>query len=152
MSARLLILSDSHGYAGELSNILMRAESMGPLDGVIHLGDGYRDLESYMDFLPPVVRVAGNCDFCWEEKELFTRQFSAPLLLTHGHTHGVKAGLAEYRLYARRLNARAALFGHTHTPYLSEEDGLLLLNPGAAANGRFALMTLSGNDAKATLY
>ncbi len=89
MSVRLLILSDSHGYAGELSSVLMKAESMGALDGVIHLGDGYRDLEPYMAYLPPVRRVAGNCDFVYDERELFTRQFGAPLLLSHWHAYHV---------------------------------------------------------------
>lgn len=152
MSARLLILSDSHGYTGELSNILMKAESMGALDGVIHLGDGYHDLEPYLEHLPPVLRVSGNCDFAWAEKVEFTRQFGAPLLLSHGHLYHVKAGYAEYAAYARSLKARAALFGHTHEPYLLDQDGLLLLNPGAAANGRFAILTIDQKGVRATLY
>ena len=37
---RVLVVSDSHGMIGRLGNILMAAEAEGPLDAVIHLGDG----------------------------------------------------------------------------------------------------------------
>ena len=44
---------------------------------------------------------------------------------------------------ARERGCAAALFGHTHRP-LCEQRGVLLLNPGSAADGRLALMECDG--------
>ena len=53
--------------------------------------------------------------------------------LTHGHQHHVKQTLSQLLRDARAEGAQVALYGHTHIPYLHrEEDGLLVMNPGAA--------------------
>ena len=41
---RVIVLSDSHGAVGRLNTILTVAEQGGPMDAIIHLGDGYWDL------------------------------------------------------------------------------------------------------------
>ena len=146
MKSRLLILSDSHGYTQTLSSILMHAESMGPLNGVIHLGDGHRDLDAFKAALPPVFQVCGNCDFCGpQEREQLIACFNAPLFITHGHLYQVKQSLYPLASRARELGAKAALFGHTHAPCNEDVGGLLLLNPGAACDGRFSILTIEEN-------
>ena len=53
--------------------------------------------------------------------------------MTHGHKHNVKQTLAMLLRDARAEGAQVALYGHTHIRDLHrEEDGLLVMNPGAA--------------------
>lgn len=140
---RLLVISDSHGYTGRLGTILMKAEAEGPLDGVIHLGDGYNDLQDYLPHLPPVYQVAGNCDF-FRTDTLAIHDFSgARLLLTHGHLQHVKSNTDALLSFALQQNARAALYGHTHVQKMEWKNGILLLNPGAASSGRCAILTIN---------
>ena len=55
--------------------------------------------------------------------------------MTHGHNHHVKSGLYSLLKDARATGAAAALYGHTHiSDCHMEEDGLWVLNPGAAGN------------------
>ena len=149
MKYRLLILSDSHGFTQTLSSILMHAESMGPLNGVIHLGDGRRDLDAFSAHLPPVFQVGGNCDFLGDAsaREQLVACFGAPLFITHGHLYQVKQSLLPLAARARELGAKAALFGHTHEPCNQDAGGLLLLNPGAACEGRFSILSIDDNGA-----
>ena len=53
--------------------------------------------------------------------------------LTHGHQHHVKSTPYSLLEDARRNKAQVVLYGHTHIQDLHrEEDGLLVMNPGAA--------------------
>ena len=145
---RVLVLSDSHGFSPD--GILMRAEADGKIDAVIHLGDGYHDLDPYRSELPEIVQVAGNCDFCFSaqaDAALVTELYGVRLLLTHGHTLHVRAGTDALVSRALDEGARAALFGHTHTPLMREENGVLLLNPGAAMQGKYAMLFIYPNGA-----
>ena len=140
---RVGVLSDSHGFTGRLSTILMVMEAGGPIDALIHLGDGYDDLRSLDVPLPPVYQVAGNCDF-FRKDTLDTLLLSgARVLITHGHRQRVKEGLSDLMALAVRENVHAALFGHTHCPYCRWENGILLLNPGAANDGKFAVLNIN---------
>ena len=119
---KLCIFSDSHGRA-ELVKKLPAA------DAYLFCGDGLGDLENVPG---PVYAVAGNCD--WPGRapdQLLLELGGRRILLTHGHRYRVKFDL--YRLYlaAREQQADLAVFGHTHLPTCREEDGVLMLNPGA---------------------
>ena len=143
--SRILVLSDSHGYTGALSNIMMHAESMGHFDAAVHLGDGFYDMEPYQTLFPHVFQVPGNCDWrnTQEEPELLIRLFAAPFFMCHGHTAHVKYTYSELCEKARRRGAKIALFGHTHVPTLEAQEGLLLLNPGPACEGRFGVLEIT---------
>ena len=56
--------------------------------------------------------------------------------MTHGHAYGVKRGLLSMELAAREAGADAAVFGHTHTAYCENSNGIWLMNPGACGGGR----------------
>lgn len=140
---RVLVVSDSHGYTGRLGNILMAAEADGRPDAVIHLGDGYHDLAEFSGELPPVYQVAGNCDLGHTDTQDVISLGGARLLLTHGHPFHVKLGLSQLTARAAEEKAFAALFGHTHRPFLETRNGILLLNPGAAMDGHYAILTVS---------
>ena len=137
---RVLVVSDSHGMIGRLGNILMAAEAEGPLDAVIHLGDGYCDLDEFaQNGLPPRYQVAGNCDLCRDcPRELRQTMDGVRLLAVHGDRYNVKLELTTLSYYAEEACAQAALFGHTHQPFAGYVGRVLLVNPGSLAQGRYA--------------
>lgn len=140
---RLLVLSDSHGFTGRLGTILMKAEAEGKLDAVVHLGDGYHDLADYAAHLPPIYQVAGNCDY-FRSDTLGIHDFSgARIILTHGHLQHVKSNTDALLSLAIQQGAGAALYGHTHVQKMAWQNGILLLNPGAASSGRYAILTIN---------
>lgn len=141
---RVGVISDSHGFCGRLSTILMAMEADGrPVDALIHLGDGFYDLQDLDTALPPVYQVAGNCDLGRSDTIGFVSLGGARLLLTHGHFQHVREGTDGLFSLALQEKCRAALYGHTHVQKLEWRSGLLLLNPGAAANGQYALLRIS---------
>ena len=112
---------------------------------VFHLGDVVRDGDKLQALYPklPFYRVVGNCDWnsvafpledvvCLEGKTI---------LYMHGHTRSVKCGVGMAVDAAREMRADLLLFGHTHHPLCEEYDNLLAVNPGAAQDGRAALLT-----------
>ena len=147
---KYLVLSDSHGETGRLERILLAAKYGEKLWGVIHLGDGFCDLDRYAHLLPTILRVKGNCDF-WAaspgENTLVTAVEGVPMLLTHGHLLQVRQGTDVLLAAAASRGCRAALYGHTHVQKMSWENGLLLLNPGAAMDGRYAYLYIHSNGA-----
>ena len=149
---RILVLSDSHGFRGKLEQVLMKVESTGPLDAVVHLGDGYRDMRPYEEHLPPLYVTPGNCDGD-RGTALYPELGGVRVFMTHGHHQQVKSGL--HRLLAAAMDAQCAvaLFGHTHKPYCQEHLGLWLVNPGSVMDGHFAVLTIdSQGDIHPELY
>ncbi len=144
---RVCVLSDSHYFTGRLNTILMKTAAEGPIDALIHLGDGYDDLRALDTPLPPVYQVAGNCDLFRSDTRNIIELSGARLLLTHGHFQHVKNGTDELLETALEENCRAALYGHTHVQKMERRQGVLLLNPGAAASGRYAIMHIGPDGA-----
>lgn len=140
---RVVVLSDSHGAVGRLSTILTVAEQAGPLDALMHLGDGYGDLRDLGVELPPVYQVAGNCDFFRSDTLNIVTLSQAKLLLTHGHYQHVREGTDDLMQLALEEKCSAALYGHTHVQKMENRNGILLLNPGAAQDGKYAVLRIS---------
>ncbi len=67
------------------------------------------------------------------------------------HDSGRKEGRRK-RLKRRFPDARVVVFGHSHVPFLEDEDDLLLLNPGSPTDKRrqphhtFALLHVEGGE------
>ncbi len=127
---RFLVVSDLHG--GDVTPLCQRA---GDYDGLLFLGDGAAALPRLQAVFPLCHAVAGNCDGdaygLPTQKELFLEGYR--LLLTHGHRYRVKWGLNVLADEAYALGYHAVLFGHTHTPTLTYQNGVGLFNPGAAS-------------------
>lgn len=139
---RVAVFSDSHGYRGRLSNLLMMLEAEGPLDAIIHLGDGDRDLYQLGVDLPPVYQVGGNCDFMPDCLLQEAKIGGARLLMTHGHQQYVKTDRERLYRLAMQHQVQAALYGHTHVQRMENQNGILFLNPGAAMDGHCALLEI----------
>ena len=136
------VISDTHGAAGTLSNIMLMLEYK-KVEGIIFLGDGHRDTEPYEAAFPRFYRVKGNCDWsCNYPGEELIRPFGVPVFITHGHRYYVKDDTGLITMEALSRGAKAALFGHTHIPYLSYDGGMCIMNPGSAADGRYGLLRI----------
>lgn len=144
---RILLLSDSHGYLEELYwTVEQTWKQTGPIDAYIHCGDGARDLDrisfAVRERDPSAVfySVRGNCDFSPEYPDKLILPFGGiSFLITHGHFYHVKSTLALLERQAADSGCRVALFGHTHSP-LWDMKKVMLINPGAAMNGKAALI------------
>lgn len=131
---KVLVISDTHGNA----NRAFAAHTLaGPVDAVIHLGDGSADADLLREVLDvPVVNVAGNCDpGSNAPREVVWECEGKRILLTHGDAYQVKSGLARLRQRAGEVGADAVLFGHTHQGLFEDHAGVLLVNPGTLSNG-----------------
>ena len=140
---RIGVVSDSHGSTGRLNTILMAMAAAGPIDALIHLGDGYGDLTALKVPLPPVYQVAGNCDTFHSDTLNIVTLSGARLMLTHGHYQHVNEGTDDLLEFAVDENVHAALYGHTHVQKMAWRNGILLLNPGAANNGQYAILNIN---------
>ncbi len=156
----ILILSDSHGRADAIREVLAR--QIRRPDAIVFLGDGVRDLGVIPDGIP-VYAVSGNCDLFLTgggyPSEGVTALGGHTVFFTHGHAYGVKSGLGRLLLKGVEANADILLFGHTHLPTLQMlnkgetagfttlERPLYLFNPGSLKEGSFGTLTLSGDTA-----
>lgn len=143
----LLILSDSHGSTVFLEQALKRERGA---DIIVHLGDGADDLDMLREFTGGrlVYQCSGNMDIyrCdYSERCIFPAE-NVTVFACHGHRYDVKSGLYRLSLAAREQNARICLFGHTHSQFADDTDGLLLLNPGSIRKGDYAVVTVTGEN------
>lgn len=134
---KLLVLSDSHSALRFMRECIRIVRP----DAVIHLGDHYDDAQAMAQENTHLVfhQVPGNCDTY--RCPLNTPQVlcypigGVRLFMTHGHRHQVKSGIGALLADARRNNAQAALYGHTHRADCHrEDDGLWVLNPGSCGS------------------
>lgn len=164
-SARLLVLSDSHGDLDTVRSIIMQFGTES--DAMIFCGDGFCDIaacleeaardEKLKEALPPVIAaVRGNGDADSyllhngeenQDEEAALCKILAPprleltaagrnILAVHGHRHGVDWGTETLLSSARTMDADMVFFGHTHCVHREEEGGTLILNPGSCSSPR----------------
>lgn len=134
---KVLVISDTHGRTDNLDKILPLVK---PLDQLIHLGDVSRD-EDYIEVVAecPCCFVSGNNDFYSNlPKERLIKLNGVPIFLTHGHYYYVNSRTDFLRSTAVKHGAKIALFGHTHVPYLEEDETILVANPGSLSLPRQA--------------
>ncbi|HWI61101.1 MAG TPA: metallophosphoesterase [Symbiobacteriaceae bacterium] len=131
--SRVAVLSDTHG---DLSNLAKVKEQLGKVDWLIHAGDLLRDARPAARALGVdlgrVRSVIGNCDS--HRIEPVQDHFAIggiSFLLVHGHHDGVKYSYDRVYYRAREAGARVVVFGHSHVPLCSDQDGVLLFNPGS---------------------
>ena len=126
-------------------------------DLILHAGDllvedVLYELESYA----PVRAVKGNVDG-WDVRLPETLEFEVGGVgIAMVHDSGPKKGRRN-RMKKWFPEARVVVFGHSHVPWLEDEDGLLLLNPGSPTDRRrqpghtFALLRVEDGAARAEI-
>jgi putative phosphoesterase len=129
--ARIGVISDTHG--------LLRPQVLKALDGVdliIHAGDiGDPLILHHLERIAPVQAVRGNTD---------RGDWAADLPLTRVVEVGDVLLYVLHELFNLDLDPAAAgfaavIFGHSHSPHLEHQNGVLFLNPGSAGPRRFTL-------------
>ena len=128
---KVLIVSDTHGREQNLAEAL---EQTGPIDQLIHLGDvegGAEHIRKLAGDAPAAI-IAGNNDFfCDLPNERIFTLGGHRIFMTHGHGYFVHSGTLYLKREARKKGADIVMFGHTHKPYMEEDNELLVLNPGS---------------------
>jgi putative phosphoesterase len=162
---RYLVVSDTHGNLNDLRNAVGR---YGPIDGLVHLGDGVLDgLAVAQEFGIPFHGVRGNTDFNSDFPDTDTADLDGrTFLLLHGfqlemnpyHPPSVqRETIAELAAMARKKKARGVFFGHTHQALLDLAGGVLVMNPGDQYRGAsvpptFALLETRNGETRISLY
>jgi len=129
------LISDTHG--------LVRADVHTALAGVsliLHAGDvGPRDVIDELELIAPVRAVRGNTDppgVPWLPATIDLTVSGVRIHVEHGHALG---GATPAKLLAASP-ADVIVYGHTHRQLVTEVDGRLIVNPGAAGARRFDLL------------
>ena len=151
----LLAISDSHGNKIGVEKLL-------PLflenDYAVFLGDGFADFKDVFNEMPNKSYFCkGNGDFFAplpDEGVIEVEQ--TRIFYCHGHHYGVKGGLSKLAYRAKELDCSVALYGHTHTPNITELGGVLLVNPGSlrfnvGQGGSYAYLVVHGEKVTAVL-
>ena len=123
-----VVLSDTHGNKNDLKKI---ENIINEADFVFHLGDGYPDLNVFGDsVLKKTVRVAGNCDAVFGDREKLVEIEGVKILLCHGDQYSVRSGINRLFYRAKEVGADVVFYGHTHAPIIESADGITIANPG----------------------
>lgn len=133
---KIAIISDTHGSIGEVVQELKKYT----VDILIHLGDFADDGLEIGEILNiPTYVIKGNNDYLattFVEEELITLN-DINIFITHGHRYSVYKNLDMLYEKAKILNAKIALFGHTHFFTNQTIDGIWFINPGSPSYPRF---------------
>jgi putative phosphoesterase len=126
------LISDTHG--------LIRPGVHAALTGVeliLHVGDvGGSAILDELRLIAPVKAVLGNTDPPGEPglaEEIVLEVGGLRVHVSHGH----EVGSPTPAKLAVRYDADVVVYGHTHRPLVTQHDGRLFVNPGAAGAKRF---------------
>lgn len=151
----LYAVSDTHG---DTQNYIKLLELTKDADVYAHLGDYARDGARLKALsLKPTYIIKGNGDFGGEVSEEIVNVGGIRVLLTHGHRYRVKTGLMQLMYRTLELDCGAAIYGHTHIPDISFQNGVYLICPGTLSGAgthvcTYARFAVENNEPKPCLY
>ena len=152
---KYLVVSDSHYTPVYLEKAAKVFEAERCTD-IIHLGDVVEDARRLGKLTGAHVDlVAGNAPgdiFSREPRLLLLSGEGVRLFVCHGHDYSVKYTLDRLSYAASEQNCQMALFGHTHEAFCGYVGDVLLLNPGALRQGRYAILELDNGKMRPFLY
>jgi hypothetical protein len=124
---RFLITSDVHGRLDLLEEVIQKHK-----DVEYHLNAGDMVLSPSRYERHHIITVKGNNDYGVDLPYIRILDLGGlQVMLTHGHLEYVKFGLDRLKLKAKIQNVHVVIFGHTHERYLTTEENILFINPGA---------------------
>ena len=132
---RVGLISDTHN--------MLRPQVFDVFEGVdviLHAGDvGDDDILDELEAIAPVYAVRGNTDPVDNPRLPASRELELSGVKVHV-SHGHEVGAKPITLVAAYGHADVILYGHTHRELITEDEGRLVVNPGAAGARRFDLM------------
>ena len=145
---KIAVISDSHAGKVRLE-MFSRIAAEEKFDLIVHCGDGVSDAKQLAKTTGIEVKmIAGNCDiFDRIARELIITEEGVRLLAVHGDLYNVKYGLTTLSYYAEEKCVKAVLFGHTHQPFAGYVGSVLMINPGALKDGRYAELHIKNGQA-----
>lgn len=125
------VISDTHGW--------LRPEALAALQGsdlLVHAGDiGAADVIGRLQDLAPVLAVRGNVDGeAWAERFPKTRVVEVASVRLY-----VLHDVNDLDLDPLAAKLDVVISGHSHRPSVTQQRGVLYLNPGSAGRRRFQL-------------
>lgn len=143
------IIADTHG-------LLLPAaiKALERVDLIVHAGDvGNTEVLDNLKSIAPVYAVRGNMDMIEGLRELpETEVVEVGDILLY-----VLHNIHRLDIVPSKAGFDAVIFGHLHCPSLSEQEGVLFLNPGSASQPRrnypasLALLHVNGDSMKAKI-
>ncbi len=132
-------------------------DALAGVELILHAGDvGPDDVLTEIATIAPVRAVYGNTDRPGNPQhaaELVLDVGGVSIHVSHGHEVGSPTPAKLLAAYPQRV----LVYGHTHRQLISEVDGRLVINPGAAGARRFDLqpsvakLTISGGVVSAEI-
>lgn len=170
-SARVLVISDSHGSYSALGHIVRTYGK--ECDALIFCGDGVGDIATLLSnakvdnevaaSVPPVIAVVqGNNDagsyavssgerIVAPQRQILT-VCGKKILIVHGHRQGVDFGYESIAFEAQMTECSIIVHGHTHIAhdgFFGDNNEYRIINPGSCSRPRggtppgFAILTIS---------
>ena len=139
---KVLVFSDSHGRKELVDRMLSKEPDC---KEVIFLGDGLGDIEWVREFYSEkrFTVVRGNNDWSYSiSTEAYKYFDGVTLFATHGDKLDVRTTLFYLCKKASSVNAKLALYGHTHAAKTVTEStsGVTAVNPGALCDGKYCVI------------
>ena len=129
---KILVFSDSHGVILPMRSAIRKEMP----DAVIFLGDVLDDIDriNMLDKGFALYSVKGNNDiFSSAPSKAVITLDEHKIFATHGHLYRNIDSLAKA---AEKNNCDICLFGHTHTPLMTKQGGITIMNPGSIRDSR----------------
>jgi putative phosphoesterase len=135
------------------------------VDLIVHLGDDEEDADVLRGLGPEVIVIPGVFSERYKDPAVTNRvraQWGAwRVLLSHTpdrHKYDLPQDLDPQAL-VRAGEIDLLLHGHTHTPFVSEKNGVVIVNPGHLRSGdqkghdaSFACLEVRGRELEVTVY
>ncbi len=146
-TARIVAVADSHSQPH--ARTVEHLKALAP-DAILHAGDiGDLAVLEELRAIAPLHAVRGNIDTRANElPDVLTLELSGGgrmlrMLMTHIAVYGPKIR-ADVAKLARAAQASLIVCGHSHVPFIGQDRGLTVFNPGSIGPRRFHLPIVFG--------
>ncbi len=133
---KILVISDCHIHdrADEIPRELNEIISANaPFDISIYAGD-FVDRDVYEWFVTTGIQtyaVEGNMDYLPLEEEQKIFVYDLKIGVIHGHQVRPRGNVVKLTEIAKEMGVNILVSGHTHSPFVTVNDGVLHVNPGS---------------------
>ena len=141
---KILVVSDNHGDQQILFDIIDKYAHQ--VDLMVHCGDSELSPEQ-----PPMTSfkaVRGNNDYGLDyPQQLSLTNGNERVLVVHGDRDQVNYSMTPLLLKGQAEGASLVCYGHTHQLAVSEDGGILFINPGSISLPRGEYANIGGTFA-----